>query len=99
MKSMFSKILLLSFVALGSSQASADESYTTSDVVGMFAGETFTGPLANTKTVMQAHLLCMGVGGDQSTNSNSSFSYESEYSTSYKNCMADYVPFRVTGSD
>jgi hypothetical protein len=92
------KSLLLGVAITSSSFVMADD-YTTSDVVGMFANLSHTGALANTKTVMQAHLECMGSGGDVSTNSSGSSTYESEYSDSYKDCMAKYVPFRVTGSD
>jgi hypothetical protein len=74
--------------------ASSFDDFTTSDVVGMFAAQGTVGPLANTKTMTQAHAICVNKtpSGDKKVSS-----FDADYYSSYKVCMALYVPFKVTG--
>ncbi|MEG3764873.1 hypothetical protein [Alteromonas sp. 14N.309.X.WAT.G.H12] len=69
----------------------------------MFADQTYVGSKAGTKTVVEAHIECLSgsssVGGDSSSSTVDGLSYDSDYGDSYKECMAEYVPFKVTGSD
>ena len=63
-------VFLTGLFASVSLNAAAQESYTTSDVVGMFADQSFVGSEAGTKTVIEAHLICLGgsvgAGGESS---------------------------------
>jgi hypothetical protein len=65
-----------------------------SSVMGMFQNPGYTGPQANTLTVSEAHRTCAASlpSGDKLTES-----YDSDYYDSYKGCMSQYVPFRVSG--
>tara|TARA_A200000159_G_scaffold56310_1_gene52092 strand:- start:49049 stop:50665 length:1617 start_codon:yes stop_codon:yes gene_type:complete len=103
MKIVKRNVLLTGLLASVSLGVSAQESYTTSDVVGMFADQSFVGSEAGTKTVIEAHLICLGgsvgAGGESSISQLGNSSYDSDYSESYRDCMSKYVPFRVTGSD
>ena len=100
---MKTKVLLVGFLASLSTGTFAQDSYTTSDVVGMFANQNFIGSESGTKTVVEAHLLCIGgsgtVGGDKTANEVGQFNYDNDYNEAYRQCMSKYVPFRVTGSD
>jgi hypothetical protein len=88
--------LMVSALSLASNiaVASSFDDFTTSDVVGMFAAQGTVGPLANTKTMTQAHAICVNKtpSGDKKVSS-----FDADYYSSYKVCMALYVPFKVTG--
>jgi hypothetical protein len=84
---------------LVSSDAHSQDVYKSSDVVGVFADVGYLGRLASTKTITQAHLTCTLESGRTDTEVDTNYNPEdSDYYNSYKGCMSDYVPFRVTGS-
>jgi hypothetical protein len=88
-----SLLVLLSSVA----QATGDD-LNPSDVVGAFANTGHVGPYANTKTVTQAHLACLNQT-NRGEEAYSSGGASGDVHGDYKGCMADYVPFKITGSD
>lgn len=91
----FHRALLLT-IAIGSAfSANAETDYTTSDVIGMFAGVNQRGPYAEMYTVSEAHMRCLA---SASTSDAKAKGYEQDAHASYKTCMAQYVPFKVAGA-
>lgn len=69
--------------------------YTDADVSGVFAPKGTIGPLANTLSITEAHVECMKLA-PLSTDS-PDVGTNSDFRETYKQCMADYVPFRLAG--
>lgn len=92
------KHLLMVAILASSTQAVAQESdYTTSDVIGMFANRgAEPGDRAGEKTMSEAHMFCMSVipAGFEKTES-----YDTDYYNYYRDCMAEFVPFKLAGAD
>jgi hypothetical protein len=91
-------LALLTVFSFGVSSESNPIDYTTSDVVGMFANQGASGTSAGTLTVTEAHALCVkqSASGFESIGTSGA---DGEYYNSYRSCMSDFVPFKVTGSD
>jgi hypothetical protein len=84
--------------ALGTLSLSAfaqQSSFTTSDVLGMFANQGVVGSRANTLTVSEAHRTCIAT---MSSGEQSASKFDGDGHAAYKSCMADYVPFKLTGT-
>lgn len=89
-------LALLSMLTLGGHfSAMAERDYTTSDVIGMFAGLNQRGPYAEMYTVSEAHMRCLS---NAPTSDSKATGYEKDAHAAYKTCMAQYVPFKVTGA-
>lgn len=75
--------------------AYAQQNFTTSDVLGLFADVGTRGYRAETLTVDQAHLQCVS-----ETNSGDELaqSFDADYYAVYKICMSTYVPFKLAGT-
>lgn len=98
---MFRTFFLLPVIAIGLMLTSAHAEVKTpefnqNEVIGMFANVGTVGPLAGTKTVTEAHAICLAKGniGSDVYKAN-----DSAYHDGYKTCMAQYVPFKVAGLD
>lgn len=87
--------ILTALIISGASNAQTDLS--PSDVIGKFAAVGYEGVKKYEKTMSEAHSFCM------SDMSNSRKQYdgniESDFYNAYRDCMKDYVPFRVEGQD
>tara|TARA_Y100000310_G_scaffold103659_1_gene102069 strand:- start:2040 stop:3563 length:1524 start_codon:yes stop_codon:yes gene_type:complete len=70
------------------------DDFTSSDVVGQFAPEGVIGALAGTLTVYEAHRKCLEVLPFSESDADK---YDGDSRKSYKDCMAQYVPFKVQG--
>lgn len=70
------------------------DKYQVSDVVGIFADVGYVGPFAGTKTVDEAHILCMS---NVSVSTQKSTGDVSSFSEVYRTCMSQYVPFKKAG--
>lgn len=68
--------------------------FTSSDVVGQFAPEGTTGIYAGQETVYGAHKICLKV---LPFSEDKSSEYDGDSRKSYKDCMAQYVPFKIQG--
>lgn len=66
-----------------------------SDVVGKFADVGYVGPYAETKTVDQAHEICLSLLG---TGESAAVTTNDAFNDFYKKCMSDYVPFKTVGT-
>lgn len=73
------------------------DNFSTSDVVGMFADIGVIGAKAGEKTVTEAHVICLNALPSSELSSLEASKYDGDSHSSYKQCMAEYVPFRVTG--
>ncbi len=72
-----------------------------SDVVGKFASEGYVGPYAGTRTVTEAHLICLRQTsrGEDAYAASGENGFSGDAQSEYKSCMADYVPFKLAGAD
>jgi hypothetical protein len=89
------KSIILPLLILLSPSVVAQQDFSLNDVVGTFAGTSHVGPYANTKTVSEAHFVCMAEMPDGTT---ATSSFTSSGYSDYRGCMADYVPFKVPGA-
>lgn len=69
---------------------------TANDVVGMFADIGVEGIYKGTRTVTEAHGICLK---ETSIGSEVSNAVDGDYHSAYKTCMAQYVPFKISGVD
>jgi hypothetical protein len=97
-KRIISAWLLLAALSFGIDAQTNPADYTASDVVGMFANQGASGADAGTLTVTEAHAFCVkrSASGFESVGESGT---DGEYYNSYRSCMSDFVPFKVTGSD
>jgi len=86
--------LLLTYTS-GSSATEFDPIVDESETIGVFAPRGTIGPLAGVLTFTEAHAKCLStapLSTEQSSISNT------DYRETYKDCMADYVPFKDSGA-